>query len=474
MAKIGIIGGGIAGATSALYFSALGLDVTVFEKNDSLVSGPPFCHLHSGGNLYREISDEQCVTLLHQSIDLLRFFPYSIDYRPTVIITPIHDKHEPKSLLKRLELLKEEYTKAIVKDSKNEVLSNPDNYYRAIEKEELLELQPKKIVKHPSTLEQWLIPVAKNIDIEQIKFPIYVVQEYGLNLFRVSASLHTRIKSFSNCDIKFNTKVSNITQENDLFHIEYINNKQKNMQTFDYIVNAAGFNTGSIDDMLGFKRKRFVEFKAAYVTHWDDSKNIIWPEIIFHGQRGTPNGMGQFTPYPNGYFQLHGMTEEITLFNNGLVQSSDKSSQPKLCTTFLNKIENQWDEKEIKKRTQKAINHLAQYIPTFSTAVTASKPLFGAQQIPGNDKDLRAADVSFEGKNYARCEIVKASSVLTMIDEIVKRFIELHFVDKEVLYKREFNFTKIDTNQLLKDAQVLCKEREYPICLANINTPKAN
>ncbi|HHD80114.1 MAG TPA: FAD-dependent oxidoreductase, partial [Campylobacterales bacterium] len=83
--KIAIVGGGVAGSTAGLYLSQLGLDITLFEQGESLVSGPPFCHLHAGGNLYREISDEQCITLLQQSIDLLRYYPYAIDYRPTVI-----------------------------------------------------------------------------------------------------------------------------------------------------------------------------------------------------------------------------------------------------------------------------------------------------------------------------------------------------------------------------------------------------
>ncbi|MEJ2468192.1 MAG: FAD-dependent oxidoreductase [Campylobacterales bacterium] len=81
-ARIAVVGGGVAGATAALYLGRLGLDVTLFDKNSSLVSGPPFCHLHAGGNLYREISDEQCVTLLRQSVDLLRFYPYAVDFRP--------------------------------------------------------------------------------------------------------------------------------------------------------------------------------------------------------------------------------------------------------------------------------------------------------------------------------------------------------------------------------------------------------
>ena len=72
MKKIAIVGGGIAGSSITLYLSELGLDVSLFEKKDTLVDGPPICHLHAGGNLYREISDEQCLTLLNESIELVQ------------------------------------------------------------------------------------------------------------------------------------------------------------------------------------------------------------------------------------------------------------------------------------------------------------------------------------------------------------------------------------------------------------------
>jgi flavin-dependent dehydrogenase len=54
---VGIIGGGIAGSTIALKLAEAGADVILFETKDSLVYGPPMCHLHSGGCLYREIAD---------------------------------------------------------------------------------------------------------------------------------------------------------------------------------------------------------------------------------------------------------------------------------------------------------------------------------------------------------------------------------------------------------------------------------
>ena len=72
--KVAVVGGGVAGSTIALRLAELGIDTTLFEKGDGLVSGPPICHLHAGGNLYREISDQQCLTLLQQFIDTVKVY----------------------------------------------------------------------------------------------------------------------------------------------------------------------------------------------------------------------------------------------------------------------------------------------------------------------------------------------------------------------------------------------------------------
>ena len=109
--KIAIIGGGVAGSTIALRFAELGIDTTLIEKGQSLVNGPPFCHLHAGGNLYREISDQQCLTLLEQSIDSIKVYPHSINYRPTVIALPKTDHGEVADLLPRLQKISQHYAK---------------------------------------------------------------------------------------------------------------------------------------------------------------------------------------------------------------------------------------------------------------------------------------------------------------------------------------------------------------------------
>jgi hypothetical protein len=467
--KIAIIGGGVAGSSTALYFGNMGLNVTLFEKESTLISGPPFCHLHAGGNLYREISDAQCVTLLKQSIDFLRFYPYIVDYRPTVIVLPKSDKGTPKDLLPRLELLTSEYEALIAKDPQNQVLGMSKNYYRSYTKKEIEALKNKEIVHTPSTCDEWMIPVAKYIDLEKVQFPLIQVQEYGLNLFRLSAGTQLSLESLPNIHLNTKSIVHNVQKEHqrNAWIVSYIKNDKRHEEHFDYLINAAGFRTGKIDDLVGAPCEAMVEFKAAYVSQWDDPNDIKFPEIIFHGERGTPQGMGQFTPYPNGYFQLHGMTKEITLYEDGLVANTLLSCQPKLGQDFIDKIENDWKEEETIKRTNSAIKHLSQYIPSFSSATVGSKPLFGAQQIPGDDPTLRVAEVSFPREHYARCEIVKVSSVLDMCEAILADLMKTGRVDK-----KELVFTHIEEGMIDLRAKEIALSRNYPASLASRTMPK--
>jgi len=475
-AKIAIVGGGVAGSSTALYLGQLGLNVTLFEKEPSLVCGPPFCHLHAGGNLYREISDEQCVKLLKQSIDFLRFYPFIVDYRPTVIALPSSDKSTPAALLPRLELLSQEYETLIAQDKNNKVLGESAEYYRLYDKEQIVALKEKPIVAQPQTSDEWMMPVAKNIDLEKIQFPLILVQEYGLNLFRLASGVTLALNKSKNVNLRTKTIVSNIQEDWKLggWNVTYIQNDKTKEAHFDYLINAAGFRSGKIDDLLGVECKSMVEFKAAYISKWEENDEILWPEVIFHGERGTPQGMGQFTPYPGGYFQLHGMTKDITLYEDGLVANSMVSCQPHLKQNFMEKIEKSWSEEETNKRTTSAINHLSQFIPEFAQAKVGSKPLFGAQQIPGSDPTLRVAEVSFPAKRYARCEIVKVSSALDMIDAITEQLIDLGYLDVSVKGKRNIKvLSTLNDDAITEYGERLCEERDYPTDLAHRNVSNA-
>lgn len=478
--KIGIIGGGIAGSTIALRLAELGIQVELFEEGKSLVNGPPICHLHAGGNLYREISDQQCLTLLQESIDTLRIFPHTANIRPTVIAVPARDLGDPEALLPRLALLQDAYRQSVEADSQNQVLGNPDNYYKLYYQCELEQLANLSIPLEPTSIDDWMIPVAKNLDLDKFKFPLILVQEYGLSVFRLAATANIALEQLHSCKVNTLSTVIDVQQH------EYDNSWSINYQQFDealgdhitrsidvdYLVNACGYRTGTLDNWANFPRNRMVEFKAAYVTHWAECKGS-WPEVIFHGERGTPNGMAQLTPYPDGFFQLHGMTEDITLFRQGLASSTTKSAQPELGSSFIRKLKDGWTNSDIDTRTDRAIKHMAQFVPAYHTATIGGKPLFGAQQIPGDDPSLRAADISFAGQRYARTEIVKASSALSAADGVVQQLLLEgllpDFNEAKQPLELQFPFTSsLSQAEVLTKAETLATERGYPPALAHL------
>ncbi|WP_247664677.1 FAD-dependent oxidoreductase [Pseudoalteromonas sp. MMG010] len=478
--RVGILGGGTAGSTIAIRLAALGLETFIFEKNASLINGPPMCHLHAGGNLYREIPDQDCINLLQQSIDILRLYPFSIDARPTVFAVPIRDNNSPLDLIPRLNKLTNAYRELIDKDHNNKVLGEPSEYYKLYDKKQLLELSKKQPAAHPSTLDEWLIPAAKYMDLNKLQFPVIAVKEYGWNIFRLSASAHFALEQYKNAHVFINTNVKQVLNNNlqqNKWLIEYQQDTKQNTETIevDYLINACGFRTGEIDDMVGVEVNRMVEFKSSYITSWQSNEGLL-PEIVIYGERGTPQGMAQLTPYPNGYFQIHGMTESITLFNDGLVDSNKHTSQPKLPKKYINYIENGWESESLISRSQQAINHVSEFMPRFNNAKTVNNALYGGQQIPGNDETLRVTNVQIYPEiNYARAENVKASSTLNAADEIVyslqtNLFIAIDASDEENRFHHNWKYLKqVKQSTIDKKAQQLALDRGFPVNMGLVN-----
>lgn len=417
--KVAIIGGGISGSVTALQLAKYGIDSVLFEQREGLVYGPPFCHLHAGGNLYPDISLEQCKLLMRQSIEIARLFPQSIDHRPTLISVPESEKFNNQDIEYRLKQLTHHYEELIAQDPANEVLGSPKEYYSAYNKEDQRLLEHKPYVKRPTNHEEWMSNALKLIDYKKLKSPIFIVQEFGWNFFRLAAQAYLALKKSDNCELMLNTRIIDIKDVSDkgLGYNWQLFTKDK-MYKADYLVNSGGFNASKIDYSLQLKSERLAEFKAAYIAKWHDIPGLI-PEMIFHGERGTPHGMAQLTPYCDNFYQIHGMTKEITLFRDGVIKSKAEEGCPEFNETISKKIDNQWNKAEVIERTEKSVEFVARFVPSFATATVGGPPLYGAQQIPGSDLSLRVADVSFPRKFYARSEIVKASSALTAANHII-------------------------------------------------------
>ncbi|MCT7656768.1 hypothetical protein MBH78_23455 [Oceanimonas sp. NS1] len=124
------------------------------------------------------------------------------------------------------------------------------------------------------------------------------------------------------------------------------------------------------------------------------------------------------------------MTDSITLFKNGLVASPEHSAQPRLPDAYRHQLDNGWSLNDTEARTRRAIAHLARLLPV-ARATPAGKPLFGAQQIPGSDPKLRAADVSFEGHPLRPGGNCKGQLALTAADRIVAKLTELGWLTSQ-------------------------------------------
>lgn len=466
--SVAIIGGGVAGATAAVHMSELGLDVLLMEKGPGLVNGPPICHLHAGGNLYREISLQQCIELLRQSIDTVRLYPHTLNKRPTVIAVPHSDPGVPDDILPRLGVIQRAYQQLVDEDERNRVLGSPAEYYQTFMREDLDRLAKLTQPEQPGTIEEWLIPFAQHTDLDTLKYPVIAVQEYGWSVFRLAASAELVLEALPNCRVLARSTLVACDFVDNQWQLTYLDEQGKTRYAAcDYLVNACGFETGKLDDMARQQRQRLVEFKAAYVTQWPQCQQA-WPEVIFHGPRGTPQGMAQLTPYADGVFQLHGMTQGITLFDDGLVASNETSSQPELPQHLENKITRGWQPEATQERTQRAIVHMSQFIPDFARAEVGGKPLFGAQQIPGDDATLRAADVTFAGEHYARIEVVKGSSALEAAEKIVATWNLVKANQTGSIEDLHPVSMRLTAEQVERKALQLADERGYPRALAKV------
>ncbi|SFH87578.1 NAD(P)-binding protein [Halpernia frigidisoli] len=468
--NLGIIGGGVSGAVMALQAAKYGIESIIFEEHESVVNGPPFCHLHAGGNLYPDITDEECRILMEQSIDMAKLFPQSIDERPTFISIPKSEKdYETYDIETRLKMLVKHYKKLIKDDPSNKILGEPEDYYKIYNKKELSLLKDLPTVKFPKTTDEWMSNTLQLVDIDRLKLPVFIVQEFGWNLFRLAAQAQLALIKTKKCDLKLNTSVTDIKdiRDENVDHNWEIQTKDASFKV-KYLVNSCGFKTGIIDESLHLSTKRLIEFKAAYVSKWEPIGGLI-PELIFHGKRGTSHGMAQLTPYCEDYYQIHGMTKDITLFKDGLVKSKKDEVQPRFNKDIRQKLNVAWEKEEINTRTENGIEFISKFLPSFETAVVGGPPMFGAQQIPGDNPDLRVGEVSFPEKSYARSEIVKASSALTVANQIIAQIQKEKIISSvEVMVDPNFTLLDIPKSEIDELASELTIQRGYPEAMSRL------
>ena len=162
------------------------------------------------------------------------------------------------------------------------------------------------------------------------------------------------------------------------------------------------------------------------------------------------------------------MTENITLFNDGLTKATPESSQPPINPQYLSYIENGWEPNALKQRTQNAIDYVSEFVPSFRTAQAGDNALYGGQQVPSDDITVRVADLQvFAQLRYAVAENVKANSTLDVADKVMDALVDANLIEKSAC-KRP-NWHKIDVNEVNIVARDIAKARQYPLSMAKVN-----
>ena len=66
-----------------------------------------------------------------------------------------------------------------------------------------------------------MIPFAQHTDLEKLKYPVVLVQEYGLSVFRLSATVNLALEQLPNCQVYTQTQVTGVEAQDKKWTIRY-------------------------------------------------------------------------------------------------------------------------------------------------------------------------------------------------------------------------------------------------------------
>lgn len=396
--KIAIIGGGISGVVSAVKLSKdlPDCDIDLYEKKQSLLNGPPYCHLHAGGFLYPEMPLADCKELMLDSIEFANMFPDAIIHRPTVIAFNKHSSYNPHVLNHKCFHLSRTYALAGTTP-----LGETHLFYAMYSYEDAVYFKKhghfyktadKARRYHDTFVSQFLNLLT---DINSIKYPFACVNEPGIDQQKVvdyclELLKESRVKLHLATDIKSHD-IHNVSKT------WYIKDSR-----YDALVNAAGHASRDV-----FPNVSMVEFKSSFVIQ-NSLDQLLLPEIAIIGKRQTENGLLQITPIGNNEFQLHSMTTDSSII-----------------TTASSHVSNLVFDAH--QRTAKALERIIAFMPSFDSSVILNKALSGVQRI-SNEASLekRVSQIICDpSKNYAELQTIKASSAVSLSHKVSKFFASL-------------------------------------------------
>ncbi|MCT7656769.1 hypothetical protein MBH78_23460 [Oceanimonas sp. NS1] len=148
------------------------------------------------------------------------------------------DAGDPEALLPRLRQVTREYQLLVNEDPASRVLGEPDDYYRCYHREEFEALASRPLPDRAQTHDDWMIPLARQLDASQLKFPLILVQEYGWSLFRMAATATQALSESPLCDLRLNTRATRLEQHECSWHVQNVGPGGERVDEVDFLVNA--------------------------------------------------------------------------------------------------------------------------------------------------------------------------------------------------------------------------------------------
>eukprot|EP00123_Amoebidium_parasiticum_P020612 comp5357_c0_seq1/m.1335 comp5357_c0_seq1/g.1335 ORF comp5357_c0_seq1/g.1335 comp5357_c0_seq1/m.1335 type:complete len:518 (-) comp5357_c0_seq1:326-1879(-) len=477
--RVGIVGGGVAGSTLAEYLSRVdGVSVTLIEKNKLLVSNTPFCHLHAGGLLYAlNIPESEARSLLYHSLRFASWFPQCLAKRPTVVGLRRECTDDPNIVVRRCEVAKEEYER-LVGEGMSPVLGNSSDYYKAYSRAELEALRSRPAVDSSMAgHDDYVATFARMTDLDTIQYPVVCVNEPGVAMVRVGAALELALADRAvergprGLTVLKETSVGSVVRTPAGQYAVTTSGVHGPLHfTFDYLVNATGGNSPAFDALVpGCPAvPSLAELKSSYVVDMRNGPELYtaepnMPELALLGTRGSPNGMVQVTPYGGGYYQLHAMTPDATLFPGGLAKCDPVAAFPADLQPI---VDNGFDPVTLETRSLASARHAAKICPDLAKAQSANIPLWGVQLIAGSDAERRSGEAEFPLEGYAKLVIVKGISAVAAAEVVLGDILDsaAPHVPREAIVKQMKREAPVslEGSRLVEHAVHVARQRNMP------------